>query len=733
MRLTTIIFLAGIFAFNFYQCKQSTLPGSSEHLETITAAISDDALMNADVNHGNWTTYGLNYREDRHSELDQINKDNLEQLGLAWTLDLGTKRGIQTTPLIVDGILFATGPWSVVWAIDARTGQQLWRYDPKVPREKVTEFCCGVINRGLAMYEGDLFLGTLDARLISLNAEDGSVNWEINTKNDESRILSITGAPRIAKGRVIIGNGGAEFNARGYVSAFNAKTGDLAWRFFTVPGNPADGFEHSDLEDAANTWTGEWWTQGGGGTVWDAIVYDPEFNNIYIGVGNGSHWDRQIRSPQGGDNLYLSSIVALDADDGSYKWHYQTTPGDTWDYTATQHILLADLEIDGQERKVLMQAPKNGFFYVIDRSGGELISADAYTYMNWATGMGEDGRPIEAPGARYEDGLTHWITPSTLGGHNWQPMTYSKRTGYVYIPGAVEAEPYQHNPNPETTLAGALGAQVSLAGRLYVPPVFDTHPEAPQPGMAYGQLIAYDPVKQEKVWSVRQAFHSNGGLLSTTTGLLMQGDAQGIFSIRDDETGDILWEYDVRSGVIAPPVTYMVDGEQHITLFVGWGGRIGQFGNAVDRIHPGTVYTFKLGGEAEAPEKLPPLEKSYTTLTTDAAQVNIGEGFNIFVQYCIGCHVNPGMGGGAIPDLTMSSDGIYNAYNSIILDGQLSSEGMPAFGEYLTEEEVEDLKSYILYTAEAFRNQMNPLEYMTNLATMQYMADMNPPKRKNIE
>jgi len=696
-----ILLLTSVFFF--LQCTPNGVKkGSIEHLREVTSAI--DAAALTDVKVGDWLSYGMNYQEDRHSSLDQINKQNLDKLGLAWSLDLGTKRGIQSTPLIVDGIIFATGPWSVVYAIDARSGKMLWTYDPEVPRANAI-----------------------------LNAEDGSVNWDVDTKVEPEMITSITGAPRIAQGRVVIGNGGAEFNARGYVSGYDAKTGDLDWRFFTVPGDPAKPFENPALEEAAKTWTGEWWKQGGGGTVWDAIVYDPKLNTIYIGVGNGAHWDRQIRSPQGGDNLFLSSIVALNADDGTYKWHYQTTPGDTWDYTATQHIILADIEIEGRERQVLMQAPKNGFFYVLDRATGELISADNFAYQNWTTGMGEDGRPVEAPGARYDDGATHYIAPSSLGGHNWHPMTYSHRTGLVYIPTLVESGAYQHMPIVEEGVASKLGAQISLAGKLYIPPVFDPNPAAPQPFQSYGELIAYDPIKQERVWAKKQSLRYNGGLLSTTTGLIMQSDAEGRFSIRDDETGDVLWDYDIRSGGIASPVTYLVDGEQYVTIFVGWGGVVGQAENIAGRLHPGTVYTFKLGGNAEAPATLPEIEKSFTTIKTDANPVNIGEGFNLYEQYCIGCHGNPWFTGGNIPSLMLSSDGVFDAYDDIVLDGLLAEEGMPNFENKISEEELEDIRSFMLYTADAFSNETPLMEYLTAIGGMQYMADQNPPVRKNIE
>ena len=723
-----------IYVVLLMSCESSDhLKGSQEHLASTTSPIGDEILQKSDNSDGDWLTYGGTYSEQRFSKLSQIKKENITDLGLAWTLNLGTKRGIQTTPIVVDGILYATGPWNIVYAIDARDGRLIWTYDPQLERETVLDLCCGVSNRGLAIYEGNLYMGTLDARLISLDASTGEVNWEVNTKDGSGRRYSITGAPRIAKGRVIIGNGGAEFDARGYVSAYDASSGVLDWRFYTVPGNPDLPFEHPDLEQAAKTWTGEWWKQGGGGTAWDAIVYDPEFNNIYVGVGNGAHWNRLIRSPEGGDNLYLSSIVALDADDGSYKWHYQTTPGDTWDYTATQHIILADLAIEGVERKVLMQAPKNGFFYVIDRTDGSLISAKAYAYMNWAKGMGEDGRPIVGENMRYEDGQIYWIAPSNQGGHNWTPMSYSPISGLVYIPSIVMSGTYVNELVPEEGLAAPMGARVSIGSKLYKPHVFDPNPDAPVPGTGHGELIAYDPIEQKKVWGVKQAHMSNGGLLSTETGLLFQGDGTGIFYARDAESGEPLWQFDVRSGVIASPVSYLVDGQQYVTIFVGWGGYLGQTTMATGANHPGTVYTFKLGGTAEPPEKLPAQVKKYNTSGTQASSNNIGEGVNLYMSYCVGCHGETGRGGGTIPDLSMSTDQVFANYETIVLDGSLLSQGMPGFADMLTEEEVQDIKSYVLYTGASLGGGMDYMECMTNLAKMQYEADVNPPIRRNIE
>ena len=701
---------------------EGEVKGGPAHLQHVTQ-ITQTQLETAHNQSADWLSYGRDYREDRYSPLTQINKQTVSELGLAWSLDLGTKRGIQATPIVVDGIMFVTGPWSVVWAINTRDGQILWKFDPEVPRDVAGRLCCGVVNRGVAIYQGDVFVGTLDGRLISLNAATGKPNWSVQTV-PIGEFYSITGAPRIVKGRVLIGNGGAEFKARGYVTAYDAKSGEQDWRFYTVPGNPKDEFEHPDLAQAVQTWNGEWWRQGGGGTVWDAINYDPELNLVYIGVGNGSHWNREIRSPGGGDNLYLSSIVALDADSGAYRWHFQTTPGDSWDYTATQPIILADIEINGVLRKVLMQAPKNGYFYVLDRVTGEFISGDNYVYQNWTTGLDAKGRPIEAPGARYLSGQSHWLTPGPLGGHNWFPMAFNRDTGLVYIPTGRQSMAYTYNPAmgyaSHEAIAGRIGGNISLESKLYNQPVFD--PKAPPPGQRSGRLVAYDPVRHEEVWGVDQPFFYNGGVLTTAAGLVMQGDAEGMFTIRDAATGEALWQADVRSGVLAPPVTYAVDGEQYISLAVGWGGSQGMLAKAVPTLAPGTIYTWKLGGDATAPTRPSHSVKPITTLASDADPLTVGRGVSSFVNLCSGCH-ELGMGGGAVPDLIRSNDGVFAIYDQILQQGLLAEQGMPNFADVLRPGEVDAIKAYVLYHAKRVREGADMLTLMTELAGLQYQAD----------
>ncbi|MDG2273414.1 MAG: PQQ-dependent dehydrogenase, methanol/ethanol family, partial [Halioglobus sp.] len=374
--------------------------------------------MQADSEPGQWMTHGRTYSEQRYSPLTKINVNNVAELGLAWSYNLKTERGIEATSLMVDGVVYTTSAWSIVHAIDARSGKSLWTFDPKVAKEKAKHACCDVVNRGVAVWQGQIFFGALDGRLFALDAATGEVNWQIATF-DPALPYTITGAPRVVKGKVLIGNGGAEFGVRGYISAYNVADGTMAWRFYTVPGNPALTFENDTMAMAAETWNGEWWKLGGGGgTVWDSMAYDPELDLLYFGVGNGTPWNQEIRSPGGGDNLFLSSIVAVRPDTGEYVWHYQTTPGESWDYTATQHIILADIALKGGVRKVLMQAPKNGFFYVLDRKTGELLSAENYINITWATHVDRvTGRPVEVPGARYQD-VPFMLYPSYLGGHN---------------------------------------------------------------------------------------------------------------------------------------------------------------------------------------------------------------------------------------------------------------------------------------------------------------------------
>ena len=668
---------------------KSSEPGSAEHIREVSQAVDDTRLLNADESPGDWLSYGRNYQEDRYSPLNQITKSNIQDLGLAWSINLGTTRGIEATPIVVDGIMYVTGPWSIVYAIDARKGEILWIYDPQVPKWFGEKACCDVVNRGVALYKGMVFVGSLDGRLIAIDAASGKLVWEVVTV-DQTQAYTITGAPRVVDGKVIIGNGGAEYGVRGYVTAYDAFSGEELWRFYTVPGNPADGFEDQAMEEAAKTWTGEWWTMGGGGTVWDAMAYDPELSLLYIGVGNGSPWNREIRSPGGGDNLYISSIVALDPDTGELEWYYQTTPGDSWDFTATQHIILADLEIEGAERKVLMQAPKNGFFYVIDRTDGEFISAEPYVYVNWAERVDyETGRPVETSFSRYADANVA-IAPMAGGGHNWQPMAFNPKTGLVYIP-AIERSMVYGQPKNWKFNEDPRHWNVGIGYNEDNPDLID-----PKTQQRYGKLIAWNPIEQEAEWVVDHPNDWNAGVLATEE-IVFQGNAAGNFVAYDAETGQELWSFPLQTGMIAAPSTYSIDGIQYLTIAAGWGGAGGTKDLYTDQLNPGGIYTFAIGGEEEPPEfpKHPPKELIH--LDFEATEEALNHGGELY-RKCSVCH-----GGGNLPDLHYSSPEIFSLFSQIVGEGLFLGKGMPSYADRLSDQDILDLKHFILSEAQKRR------------------------------
>ena len=663
------------------------------------AVDSKNPLVDFNSSPNEWLLHGRTYAEERHSPLDQINTSNVDQIGLSWSFETGTNRGHETTPIVKDGVMFITAPWSVVHALDAKTGDLLWTHDPKVERAWANNACCDVVNRGVALYENSIFFGTIDGRLISLDKDTGNENWSILTI-DKSWPYTITGAPRIVKGNVIIGNGGGEFGVRGYVTAYDVDSGDELWRFYTVPGNPNEPFESPEMEIAAKTWSGgKWWEYGGGGTVWDSMAYDPALDTLYIGTGNGSPWNRYVRSPGGGDNLYLSSIVALDPDTGDYKWHYQTTPGDSWDYTATQHMILADLEINGQMRKVIMQAPKNGFFYVIDRTNGELISAENYVPINWATHVDmETGRPVENPANNYFD-TPALTTPGPLGGHNWQPMAFNPDTGLVYIPAQEMLFVYSHDKdfeyNPKTWNTGQ---QIEMT---YLPKNPDELAMVDK--ATFGYLLAWDPVTQKEVWREQYQRPWSGGLLSTAGDLVLQGTSDGRFIAFDAASGEILWSVDTGQGIIAPPITYMIDEEQYIAVQVGYGGAYalaGAFPSAnKNPAQNGRMLVFKLGGEEMSPpvQSIAKVNPVVPSMTTDALTIARGE--YEYHEHCQFCHGAGVIGGGVIPDLRYLDEVGHKTFLGVILGGMHSEKGMASFKDVLSLEQANQIQAYIISQA----------------------------------
>ncbi len=673
--------------------------GSAEHIRAATGKVDGAAIQANARTARDWLSYGLDYAETRFSRLRQINADNVKVLGLAWSYNLESTRGVEATPLVVDGIMYVTASWSVVHAVDARTGKRLWTYDPKVPKEAGYKGCCDVVNRGVALYKGKVYVGSYDGRLIALDAATGAVVWEKDTIIDRTRSYTSTGAPRVFKGNVIIGNGGAEYGVRGYITAYDAESGAQKWRWFTVPGDPSKPFEDASMARAAKTWdpSGKYWEAGGGGTVWDTMSFDPELNLMFIGTGNGSPWARSKRSPSGGDNLFLASIVALNPDTGKYVWHYQETPGDNWDYTSTQPMILADLKIDGKPRKVILHAPKNGFFFVIDRTNGRLISAKNFVDVNWATGYDQEGRPVETPEARVVD-RPREIIPSAYGARNWHPMSFNPQTGLAYMP--VQGVPVNLMDNKNWKMGGNTPGEPHGGMGWNLAMYANVEPPKSKP---FGRLIAWDPVRQKAAWTHEHVSPWNGGTLTTAGNLVFQGTADGRFLAYNATTGDKLWEAATGTGVVAGPVTYMVDGRQYVSIAVGWGGVYGVMHRATDRKGPGTVYTFAVGSGAPAPEFVAYQQGALVQgVKYDPAHVQ--EGTLLYVSNCVFCHGVPGVDrGGNVKNLGYSSADAIANLDKIVFKGRFMDVGMPDYTGKLTAEQVEKIKAFIQGTADAIR------------------------------
>lgn len=698
--------LLALSALGVWGC--SEVMGDSSGERGITAA----ALVGAGEDYANWITHGRTYSEQRFSPLDAINAENVGDLGLAWFADMDTARGQEATPLVMDGKLYLTTAWSKVKAFDAATGEPLWDYDPEVPGETGVKACCDVVNRGLAAWGDALFLGTLDGRLVSLDRDTGSVNWEVVTV-DQEQSYTVTGAPRVIDGKVIIGNGGAEFGVRGYVAAYDANDGSELWRFYTVPEGTEDESAPEYLQEAAETWNTEVLAGsdaiGGGGTVWDSMAYDPDLNLLYIGVGNGSPWNRAYRSPGEdgtgeGDNLYLSSIVAIRPDTGEYVWHYQTTPGETWDYTATQHIVLADMEIEGDKRQVLMQAPKNGFFYVLDRATGEFISAEEYIPQNWAEGIDEDGRPIFNPETRIDEtGEPALVMPGPLGGHNWHPMAFHPGEGLVYIPAFEAATVYAPEANWKPDTARGFNVGFDL-GSGDLPPDLGFRREVY--GAVKGKLLAWDPVAQEARWEVEFAGPWNGGLLATGGGLVFQGNSSSEFAAYNATSGEKLWSFGAQTGIVAPPITYSVDGEQYVAVLAGWGGAyaITADGHLIDSQGPvrnvSRLLVFKLGAQGELPPELELASLPLDPPPSRASDEVIALGATKYARYCAVCHAPGAVGSTVLPDLRRSGTlGNSQSWAAVVDDGILKDNGMVGFEGSMSSEEIEAIRAYVIHRA----------------------------------
>jgi quinohemoprotein ethanol dehydrogenase len=668
---------------------------------------------------GAWLTTGRDAGKTHYSPLDLINQQNVARLGFAWQLETGTVRGMEATPIVVDGVMYTSGVAGRAYALDARDGKVLWRFEPQVDLRNARSACCDLVNRGVAVWQGKVYVGTFDGMLYALDATDGKVLWKTDTIEDHARAYSVTGAPQVAGKVVVIGNGGAEFDSRGYVTAYDLETGKQVWRFHTVPGGAVAPNESKAMELAAPTWKGKRDMRlGGGGNAWDGMNYDPDLNLVYFGTANGAPWSRSNRSPGGGDNLFLSSIIALHADTGEYAWHYQATPGERWDYDATPQLMLATLKIGGADRKVLMQASKNGFFYVIDRASGQLLSADKFVDVNWADGVDlKTGRVIEnVKLADYSDGKPKLVFPSAIGAHNFNPMSLSQKTGLVYLATVHVGMLITEGPKGGEYLPGRMNTrvQVGFSGQLAAPqtlppalrPLADPAFLKTQPPIEMSAAIkAWDPVNRKVVWTMpATSFNDHGGVLSTGGGLVVQGGLDGKLRIRSDVDGKLLKEIEVGTPMIAGASTYTVDGVQYIAILAGAGGggwNVWTPENAA--FHKGNgnrILAFKLDGAVTpVPPDLPtpgPLPEPPAQIGTAA---DIAAGAKLFGANCASCHSNAWPA--PIPDLKRSVAATHAAFREIVLHGALQPMGMPRWDDALDEKQVDQIHAYIISVARA--------------------------------
>ncbi|MGH1405663.1 MAG: PQQ-dependent dehydrogenase, methanol/ethanol family [Rhodomicrobiaceae bacterium] len=666
--------------------------------------ITDTELLD-ESNTADWLAYGRTHSEQRFSPLKDINLSNISKLKPAWYTPLPDKSDIVGTPLVVDGIMYYVGEMNRIRAIDARTGKMLWEFDPNVAAEIEKGRMRKVFwkhSRGLSTYGDKLFVATWDGRLVAVNRKSGKQVWETRTF-PHHHPLNITGHPKAYDGKVFIGNGGTELGPmRGFVTAYDAETGKKLWRFYIVPGDPRLGFEDEAQEMAAKTWNGEWWTNGGGGNAWHGWTYDKKYKQLIFGTGNGGPWNAKERSPGGGDNLFLSSVVAVDGDTGKYKWHVQTAPGDTWDYNSNMDIVLADLKIDGKKVDAALHAPKNGFFYVIDRSNGKVISAEKFADANWSTKFDlKTQRHIVPDSARYLTGKQN-IYPSAFGAHSWHAMSYNPQLGLAFIPTNHLGNTFMDNGKDHKPGHKMANHQLYL-GLTGWALTKDPHPTR-------GSLQAWDPIKNKRVWQVNHKNAWGGGTLTTAGNLVFQGLPTGKLKAYDARNGKVVWEYDAGIGISAPPITYKLDGKQMISLLVGPGGALASnFGGGGELgfegygwkygVHERRVITFTLDGNAVIPKQpAPEMAQPIFDKKFKVDDKKAGNGAGTYaVHLCVACHGGGAVSGIKAPDLRESPvllKGNEKMFESIVRGGALLENGMPKFPT-LTDEELDNIRHYI--------------------------------------
>jgi quinohemoprotein ethanol dehydrogenase len=682
-----------------------------------SAAVDTARQLAADKEPGTWMSAGRTYDEQRYSPLTKINAGNIQSLGLAWYGDVDTQNGQEATPVVVDGVLYVTTAWSMVYAYNAKTGQPLWKYDPHVDRANIGGIaCCDVVNRGVAAWKGKILLGALDGRLIALDGKTGKEVWSTQTSEDIKKPYTITQVPRIYKNTVVVGNAGAEYSVRGYVSGYDVDTGKLKWRFYTVPYPTDPGVKDNPVfAKALKTWgDSDPSKYGGGATAWDTIVYDPKTNLVFFGTGNGLAWSQTVRDAKGGDNLFVSSIIAVNADTGKYVWHFQETPGDEWDYDNTNPLMIADLKIKGKMHHVLMQAPKQAFFYEWDAATGKLLSAEKYAPENWATKIDmKTGRPVENSAVRYTKDKAAIVQPAPLGAHNWYPMSYSPRTGLVYIPvtesstGFQSADPdtFKIN-NPRAYNTGTISASPKIT-ELY------GQPGALPRGNIRSYIEAYDPVTNKIAWKIPNRVYGAAGNMVTASDILFSGNSAGTFAAYDARNGRLLWEAETQAKVVAAPATYTIDGEQYVAVLVGQRGRPdGQVQTVANSQNNSRILVYKLGAKAA----LPTTAVGQSAAGGGGAQAaNTGvlnppqltgnneqviDGQTTYSKVCAGCHGANVQADKSAPDLRYSA---YlrdlKGFTNIVIGGAKTSGGMPSFKGTLDDHDAENVWNYIISQA----------------------------------
>jgi quinohemoprotein ethanol dehydrogenase len=668
-----------VVALSIATCYGQARPGDIDRARLLAAKQHPDQ----------WLTKGGGFGETYYSGLKAINISNVSRLGYAWGFDTGTVRGLEATPIVVDGVMYTSGVAGRVYALNAATGALRWRFEPKIDPRVYRSVCCDSVNRGVAVWQGRVYVAALDGVLYALDAASGKVLWSADTIIDRSRGYASTGAPQVADKVVVIGNSGGEYDTRGYLSAYDLRTGRLAWRFFTVPGSPDKPPESPALKMAARTWArNSRWDIGGGGNVWGNMTYDPRLNLLYAGTGNGAPFGHARRSPGGGDNLFIASLLAINPDTGRLVWYYQETPGDEWDYDSDAPILLTTLTIDGRPRKVLMHAPKNGFFYILDRATGRLLSAKPFVPVTWASGVDlQTGRPRKNPQADY-DAKPAVFSPGEWGGHDWNAMAFDPETHFVYLPTTTGAAVLADSPD-ELRHRGLLNQEVD---------------STPPPGVTLtagsSYLSAWDPTAQRFVWQVPTSqFWDRAGVLATAGGLVFQGSADGHFRAFDATSGKVLDDIDTGTSMVAAPMSYSIRRVQYVAIMAAWGGAgwwiphpefaAYRYGNE------GRILVFKLGGgRTPMPQPLPPIGPVPAPPPQSASAKEIARGQALFESDCSVCHINLPRSG--TPDLTRLPPAIHAAFDQIVLGGLLKNDGMPQWGDVLSKDDVHAIHAYLI-------------------------------------